>query len=80
MVMVAVAGGTYAFHNSTVEATKSATVYTYYMEDHCSTPVLCSPEFNGNVCELEFAGSVVYDQPGCLSQNRVETILGKKQP
>jgi hypothetical protein len=53
-------------------------VYTYYLEGDCSTPVYCSPEFDGAICEQEFDGLKVYSAPGCDNANETNLIIGKR--
>lgn len=78
MALLAVAGGAFAFQNQTVEAKKTATTYTYYLEDECNTPVTCDTEFNGTACSVEYDGITVYDSPSCLSGHEVANVLGKR--
>jgi hypothetical protein len=78
MALVAVAGGAAAFQNSAVAAKKTATQYTYYLENDCDTPVICDTEFTGTACSVEYNGLTVYDAPNCLNGHEVITVLGKR--
>ncbi|MDR6782665.1 putative alpha/beta hydrolase family protein [Pedobacter africanus] len=78
MALVAVAGGAAAFQNSTVEAKKTATQYTYYLENDCETPVICDTQVQGTACSIEYDGISVYDAPNCLSGHEVGIVLGNK--
>ncbi|SMC43870.1 hypothetical protein [Pedobacter africanus] len=78
VALLAVAGGAFAFQNSAVTTKKTATAYTYYLENECNTPVTCDTEFNGTACSIEYDGITVYDAPNCVSGHEVVTVLGKR--
>lgn len=58
-------------------AKKTATSYTYYLENACDTPVVCDSNNEGPVCAEQFSGVVVYDAPFCLNGHEAAVILGK---
>ena len=73
-----IAGGTYAVQKQPAKAPRAETVYVYYLESDCNTPISCSPDYEGVICSEAFTGLIVYDVPGCDAGHQTNNIIGKR--